>query len=545
LFSLYLYFLLFCTELLPNSFGTNLVIIQCKIKENILGGNRQFDDLDSLCRDWYTARQCLNKYDRGSCEGEDNTNYSYQVAITVEPSTSEINNAFCNELHSSTSLPYNNCEVDSCKLDIHYVKLIREWMEVTSNFNPFKVVDGTSCPINSVINLDPKWCAGDAPDVYIATGFPPNTTALITTTEIPVIKEYGSTASGHLVFIVDRSSENNDTEYQSGIDFVVSVVDPLILGPNATVISIIGMSDVNNIYVTEASSKAEFDSVIAFIRTDQATVPDRDMSGAVDMASQLMGLRSIFGALLELTIVLITGGASSTSGEVIDTNTGQPINIYEEVHALNITVMSVGIGDKVNQTELAEVASDPILEFFVDVVTELIEIVERVTEVYVQVANHLPPTATAPPDPTTTMTTTTTLPYTKNFRPSTESTTTQASTSAITSTTSLAVSTAPDPGNPATTPTQSSTTATTSTATSTTSTTSTTTSTTSTATSTTSGSSTSGTSTTLQSTSTTTTFIPDRTSTASTTTDYSTTKTAYPTTSFAVSNPTPNPPTQP
>jgi len=409
-------------------------------QKNILGGNRQFDDLDSICRDWYSARQCLNKYDRGSCLDLDNTNYSYQVAITVEPSTSEINNAFCNELHSATSLPYNDCELDSCKVDIHYVKQIRDFLANNPSFTSFKVVDGTSCPINSAPVIEDKYCAGDAPNVYIEIGIPPNTTTITTTTEIPVIKEYGSTAAGHLVFIVDRSSENNITQYNEGIDFIVSVVSPLVIAPNATVISIIGMSDVNNIYVTEATSMAEFNAVIDFVRTDQASVPDRDMAGAVDMASQLLGLRSL-GFLLELTIVLITGGVSSTSGDVVDTNTGQVVNIYEEVHALNITVMSVGIGNNVNETELAQVASDPVLEFIIDVVDAFVDIVERVQEVYVQVANGLPPTATPPPDPTTTMTTTTMSTSTSTSGFSTPPTTTDGTTSALASTSSALVTT--------------------------------------------------------------------------------------------------------
>ena len=388
--------------------------------KHILGGANTVDELDSLCRKWVAARRCLNRYERGSCKDLQNTDYNFEVAIMVDSSSGLPNDAVCNDYHSTTSVPYNECEVDSCKVDAYYVKAIADYLDIFSDFEEV-VADGSTCPQGSAsgsssgsssssssgqsssgqntVPDDQKYCSGEAPHVQIMHGTAPTTIA--TTTQVPIIQEYGSTAIGHLVFVIDRSSDLSEEDYQSGIDFIVDTLEPLTISHNTTVVSLIGMSASSSIYIQEAFEQDDIDAAIAHIRTDQASVPDRDMAGAVEMSSRLLGLRTVnlLEGLISQTIVLVTGGASTTPGEMLDTNTGEIINIYEAISELNITAITIGIGENVNATELVEIASDPYLSFNLPSFEELHDVVEEIATIYVQVANDLllttvPPTTT-------------------------------------------------------------------------------------------------------------------------------------------------------
>lgn len=385
--------------------------------KRILGGRVSLDGLDRICSDWYAARQCLNKYDHGSCLELDNTNFSYQVAMTVD-GAGIINGAFCNEINSQTSLPYNDCEIDSCKIDTYYVEQINEYLELNPFFSANKVTSGSVCDTNLLNLPEPdKYCAGEAPLVEIVAGIAPNTTTPAPTTTVNIVETYGSEAVGHLVFIIDRSSLNNVTQYQEGIDFIEAVVAPLAIDPLHTVVSLVGMSDVANIYVAEASSTSELDASLAVVRNDQATVPDRDIPGAVELAAQLLGFRnrrrrrrSVL-ANTDSTIVVITGGPSSTSSNTTDPNTGLTTSIYEEIQKENVTMIAVVTDESaVTEDEIHQIASVPTMEFYVDteadepIEDQLAVITESVTQVYVQVSvEELVPTPDPTDPPTTTM----------------------------------------------------------------------------------------------------------------------------------------------
>lgn len=402
-------------------------------KKSILGGNSYLDEVDRICRDWFQARMCLDKYERGTCYEQEADNYAYQIALLVDSNTGNPNNAICNTHNSELSLPYNDCEIDSCLVDAHYVKQIEEFLNSNPGFAARVAVEG-DCPTEQAIATD-RYCAGQAPDVKITAGLPPTTTELTTTTDIPIIKEYGSTATGHLVFIIDRSSENSASDYLDSISFVRGVVAPLIIGPNNTVVSIIGMSDTVHLYGEAMDSMTLLNSTFDFIETDQALVADRDMAAAMDLANGLLGFRSLagpgigeefrpraggvrvsgpndrslFGLMAHMMVMMITGGPTSTSN-ILD-NGADP---FADGHQAGITaaVVSYGnaIADAVQDSIAATVATDPVMAFVIGSIVETIvqqivqEVTEIVTQIYVQVANDLPPTMTPP---TTTLSTST------------------------------------------------------------------------------------------------------------------------------------------
>ena len=406
-------------------------------QKSILGGNSYLDEVDRICRDWFQARMCMDKYERGSCYEQDADNYNYQIALLVDQDTGNPNNAICNTHNSDLGLPYNDCEIDSCLVDAHYVKQIEEFLNSNPGFAARVAVEG-DCPTEQAVASD-RYCAGQAPDVKITAGLPPTTTEFVSTTDIPIIKEYGSTATGHLVFIVDRSSNNTATEFQESIDFIRSVVAPLIIGPNNTVVSIIGMSDTVNLYGEAMDSHTLLNSTFDFIETDQANVPDRDMAAAMDLANGLLGFRSLagpgigddfrpraggvrvggpgdrslFGLMAHMMVLMITGGPSSTSNTL--QNGADP---FQDGHSAGITCATVSFGSAIHQNVQSQVATtvatDPVMAFVLgSVVNNIIEsiveqiveaVVEAVTQIYVQVANDLPPTMTPP---TTTLSTST------------------------------------------------------------------------------------------------------------------------------------------
>lgn len=406
-------------------------------QKSILGGNSYLDEVDRICRDWFQARMCLDKYERGTCYEQDADNYAYQIALLVDSNNGNPNNAICNTHNSELSLPYNDCEIDSCLVDAHYVKQVEEFLNSNPGFAARVATEG-DCPTEQAVATD-RYCAGQAPDVKITAGLPPTTTELTTTTDIPIIKEYGSTATGHLVFIIDRSSENSPSDYLDSISFVRGVVAPLIIGPNNTVVSIIGMSDTVHLYGEAMDSMSLLNSTFDFIETDQALVADRDMAAAMDLANGLLGFRSLagpgigeefrpraggvrvsgpndrslFGLMAHMMVMMITGGPTSTSN-ILD-NGADP---FADGHQAGITaaVVSYGdaIADAVQDSIAATVATDPVMAFVIgsiveDIVEAIVqqiveEVTEIITQIYVQVANDLPPTMTPP---TTTLSTST------------------------------------------------------------------------------------------------------------------------------------------
>ena len=144
--------------------------------KRMLGGGHAVDQLDDLCKSWYQARMCLNRYDRGSCKNLDNQDYGYQVTVGVDINDSSPDTVQCNEFHSTTLRQYNECELDSCKVDIYYVQLIKNTVELDNDFSPFVVDDYTTCPRGGSapaadgVSTRYKYCDGEAPLVHIVSG---------------------------------------------------------------------------------------------------------------------------------------------------------------------------------------------------------------------------------------------------------------------------------------------------------------------------------------------------------------------------------------
>ena len=51
--------------------------------KQILGGHNAVDELDQICKDWFHARACLDKFEDGTCLGLDASSFMYQVTIGI------------------------------------------------------------------------------------------------------------------------------------------------------------------------------------------------------------------------------------------------------------------------------------------------------------------------------------------------------------------------------------------------------------------------------------------------------------------------------
>ena len=211
----------------------------------------------------------------------------------------------------------------------------------------------------------------------------------------------------HMVFVVDRSSENTYDQYQYSIDFIEDILSNITISSTETVVSIIGISKESNVYIAGSSDRTEVDDKIWEIRYDQSTVPDRDIAGAMALANNLIATieiddqadsdvlltdltkQSSFtssnnnsttqreptviairtevnedGEIVRTTeildnngnnamVILITGGDSSTSDWIIDSESGDLVNIFDIMNESGMPITVVNYNpDNTNSTHL-------------------------------------------------------------------------------------------------------------------------------------------------------------------------------------------------
>lgn len=104
--------------------------------KSILGGPQPQDDLDAICKQWYSCRHCNDHINGGSCYQAENLNL---ISYDIEYS-SEINGLEC--IISSDS-----CGNDSCAIDLYYSNLIADYLE-SEGLQLIKVTDASVCHPN-------------------------------------------------------------------------------------------------------------------------------------------------------------------------------------------------------------------------------------------------------------------------------------------------------------------------------------------------------------------------------------------------------------
>lgn len=141
-----------------------------------LGGNHAIDEIDQLCKKWFYNRRCNDRIENGSCNDIEDTSFHY---YQVNHDTN-LGVFTCSEQDVNTNRQLDNCEFDSCNIDLFYALNIYEKInEMSTNFTSSFVSHNqmTSITGNNLCQIDTtnsnnsksnnKICTGIVPDLVI------------------------------------------------------------------------------------------------------------------------------------------------------------------------------------------------------------------------------------------------------------------------------------------------------------------------------------------------------------------------------------------
>lgn len=157
-----------------------------------------------------------------------------------------------------------------------------------------------------------------------------------------------------LVFVLDRSSNVGSSGWTSILDAVNQMVDALDVGPSATHVGVVtfGRTATTNIFLTAYSDKGQLTNAIG-------RLPFLNSGSDVDFYSALQTAQATFAGGLgggrpdvPHAVVLITGSSSTVNQAMLPA-------VSRQLRRNGILVYAVGIGTRINRTELQTVSSHP------------------------------------------------------------------------------------------------------------------------------------------------------------------------------------------
>ena len=123
------------------------------------GGPDPIDDLDEICKRWFFAHNANKRLNGGFCKNEEWKSGAYQYTWTIDSCKN-------NDDWVCTSAQNNDCQGSTCRIDLFYMKLMRQWLrdnDYTSSQQLrenqfFMVTDNTTCskPVPDHPNLRRK-----------------------------------------------------------------------------------------------------------------------------------------------------------------------------------------------------------------------------------------------------------------------------------------------------------------------------------------------------------------------------------------------------
>lgn len=125
----------------------------------LLGGPEWLDDTDKLCKDWFTARHCVDKLVGGSCRKQNmNQEYQIEAADTSDPASWQ-----CKTTYHATGDPISQCAQDACAVDLKFANLILNEINLTPGWDSMPVLDVDTCLLPDVHDKN-MICTGTAPN---------------------------------------------------------------------------------------------------------------------------------------------------------------------------------------------------------------------------------------------------------------------------------------------------------------------------------------------------------------------------------------------
>ena len=356
------------------------------LEQSNYGGPIIKNDLDQICKNWITARHCIESYEGGSCYNNwvlDGEIYSVNYQHLVTGKTNKVckNNDF------------EDCKFDSCRIDTSFLEQIKEFLmknplfegETEENCHSWeesvssgKGGKGSGSKNNNsgsglsetVVNHDNKICAGEVPDVYVTTPdqtttttTTTTTTASTTTTTLPFQgKTYSEDAVQNtckdskfdLTILIDGSGSINEHDFDVAIDWTKRFLSPLDIGEDHTRVSIAQFSFFTKLYSLVQSDRSVLNSVLDYLSNDQykhGTLTN------VALHAMLEVIKAYGRPEVPQVLLMLTDGQSNR-GLSLDLGNG-PVNTADELHNNNVQVFSIGVGNATSQEELEHIATDP------------------------------------------------------------------------------------------------------------------------------------------------------------------------------------------
>jgi len=121
-----------------------------------LGGTSPLDELDEICKGWLMTRNCNDNLVGGSCEADRETMRTGDYLISIDRSNYD---------NSACGFTDPGCALDTCNIDLKYVKLLRNFVNDNPGFTTTSVTSDGACPQSSKDKRERK-CEGTIPDVY-------------------------------------------------------------------------------------------------------------------------------------------------------------------------------------------------------------------------------------------------------------------------------------------------------------------------------------------------------------------------------------------
>lgn len=300
---------------------------------NDLGGSQPVDELDNLCKQWFTMRNCNDQHQGGSCfDSASGPKEFYNLKGSG----------------SNCSPNIDDCEKESCQIDVRFSEEISNYV-ADQNVN---FVQATSCPKFGAQALT-KYCLGDAPFRYLSTEWPTETT---TTTEEPNLEQLCENAEFDVTILVDGSGSVLPEQWEKSMDFVDSLIDTFDIGAGKTAVTLSQFSFHQKYYTRMHVWPNYVANKAKEMRNDQyksSTMTNVALNG-------IMRNIATYGRPgVPQILVLLTDGASSRSLFYPSESNPDRYNTAEKLHELGINSFVVAIGDEVDNEENKLIASNP------------------------------------------------------------------------------------------------------------------------------------------------------------------------------------------
>lgn len=135
-----------------------------------LRGPDTVDVLDEICKNWIKARACNDRFIGGTCNMPGNSGTQY---LRDGHYSYDLDTANDTMIQSSSCVPagsadaddkQQSCNEDSCTIDLHFVKLIQEFVSDNPTFPVNNVINNGTCA-DAPVHNSTMMCVGTAPDL--------------------------------------------------------------------------------------------------------------------------------------------------------------------------------------------------------------------------------------------------------------------------------------------------------------------------------------------------------------------------------------------